>query len=214
MSMCMKSVWSLFGSLLTSVLAAAVLVVPSAARAVVSFDHPAQELVHTTTLSVIEQLQSDPDLKTQTTRLLALVNARILPHFDFTMMSKRVLGKNWRKANAGQQVAFVEQFKALLLRTYSTALVSYSGQTVKFLPSRERRDKKRVMIRTAIEAAQTSPLSVDYALYVDEGEWKVYDVTIEGISLVVTYRSSFSADVRKNGIDGLITHLRAKNEEH
>ena len=215
MSMSMTPTRVTFGPLLALALAAAAVVaisVPLTARAALSFDHPAQELVHNTMISVFDQLDSDPTLKTESYRLVALLRDRVLPHFNLRLMSRRVLGKHWRRAKTPDRAAFVEQFKNLLLRTYSTVLVSYAGQAVTLLPSRVRPDQKRVMIRTAVDAGGTSPISIDYAMYATNGEWKVYDVTIEGVSLVVTYRSSFGSEIRNNGINALIARMRAKND--
>jgi len=181
------------------------------ALAGLAFDHPAQELVYVTTTNVFSAMESDPGLKTEEKRLISLVETVITPHFDFDLMSRRVLGKHWREANEAQRQAFVGVFREFLIYTYAHALADYAGQKVSYLPSRLRQDQGQVMVRTAIDAGGTVPISIDYAMYANgDNAWKVYDVTIEGVSLVVTYRASFVNEIRANGIDTLIERLRAK----
>jgi len=176
-----------------------------------SLDHPAQGLVRETTKSVFDALDQSSTLKLDERRLFDLVGELVLPHFDLALMSKRVLGKHWRRANAEQRPQFVDAFATLLVRTYATALLSYEGRKVRFLPTRSRVGGGQVMVRTAVEGAGPSPISVDYAMRNEGTQWKVYDVTIEGVSLVITYRATFRTEIRDRGLDGLIERLKTKN---
>jgi phospholipid transport system substrate-binding protein len=123
-----------------------------------------------------------------------------------------VLGKHWRKAKADQRVAFTNEFKSLLVRTYSNALLEYADQTIKYLPFRDSQDAGDVTVRSEIEQPGGFPVPINYRLYLKAGEWKVYDVYIDDISLIANYRSSFSREIRKIGIDKLIQKLADKNK--
>lgn len=174
-------------------------------------DNPAQHMVRATTQSVFGALDREPALKDDQRRLFELVRELVLPHFDFNLMSKRVLGKHWRNANTNERRGFVDAFRTLLVRTYATALLSYRGQGVCFLPTRVRGKSGRLVVRTTVETTGTAPISVDYAMRPEGEAWKVYDVTIEGVSLVITYRATFREEIRKQGLGGLIERLRKKN---
>lgn len=176
-----------------------------------SADHPAQSLVRDTTRAVFHALEEEPSLKEDDRRLLKLVDELVFPHFDLHLMARRVLGKHWRRAKPAARIAFVDQFRRLLVRTYSTALVGYQGQEVRYLPSRMTQQSNRVVVRTAIETEGPVPVSIEYAMLDRKGKWKVYDVVIEGVSLVITYRASFRAEIRKKGIDGLLIRMRNKS---
>ena len=116
----------------------------------------------------------------------------MLPHIDFQRMSKWVLGKHWRRANIEQREQFVNEFRQLILRTYSTALLEFSEQKVNVLPVRAAADAREVTVRTEIQAQQGPVIPIAYDLYLDKNQqWKVYDLSIDGISLVSNYRSSF-----------------------
>ncbi|MGI9335940.1 MAG: MlaC/ttg2D family ABC transporter substrate-binding protein [Gammaproteobacteria bacterium] len=175
-------------------------------------EHPAQKLVRETAGLVTSRLIAEPALKKDPERLQALVDDVVLPHFDFTRMSKRVLARNWRKASAGEQQSFTAAFKALLVRTYSTALSEYSNQEIKFLPVRDRPEKKRATVRTLIGRPGAQPIPIDYAMFEAPDGWKVYDVTVSEVSLVINYRSSFAAEIRKSGMAGLIKRLTERGD--
>lgn len=198
----MKSVLSLMSGL----------VMLAAAAAAPAANDDAQSIVRETTHKVLEALRSDGDtLKDDPRRLHGIIEQLVLPHFDFRQMSQWVLGPHWRNASAAQRDAFVEQFEALLVRTYSRALVDYRNQKVDFLPVRER-SADEVTVRAAIDQGGGPAIPIAYEMHRTEAGWKVYDVVIDGVSLVINYRSSFIQEIRRSGVDGLIQRLASKNE--
>jgi phospholipid transport system substrate-binding protein len=171
-----------------------------------------QALVKQTTNKVLEALRTEGDaLQEHPKRVYEIINELILPHFDFRQMSKWVLGRYWRQASESQRDAITEQFEHMLVRTYSHALVDYRDQTVDFLPSRER-SATQVTVRAKINQAGGPPVKIAYEMHIVDDDWKVYDIAIEGVSLVINYRSSFAQEIKRNGIDGLIQRLAAKNK--
>lgn len=171
-----------------------------------------QEIVRETTQKVLEALRGEGDtLKDDPKHLHAIIEQLVLPHFDFRQMSQWVLGPHWRNASAEQRDAFVAQFEDLLVRTYSSALVDYRNQTVNYLPMRER-SADEVTVRASIDQGGGPAIPIAYEMHRTDTGWKVYDVAIDGVSLVINYRSSFGQEIRRNGIDGLIRRLDAKNK--
>ena len=129
-------------------------------------------------------------------------------------MSKLALGKNWRSATEDQQNRFVDAFKTMLIRTYSRSLTEYAGQEVIFLPYRPPAEGKRtVTVQTQIKQDSGPLIPIDYSLRIKDDIWKVYDIKIEGISLVTNYRNTFAADINQLGIEGLIKKLLAKTDD-
>ncbi|HEC16597.1 MAG TPA: ABC transporter substrate-binding protein [Sedimenticola sp.] len=153
------------------------------------------------------------ELNETPSKIYALVEDIVLPHFDFVRMSRLVLGKYWRKATDTQRKAFTDQFRELLVRTYAVALLNYSGQTIKYLPMHEYEDAKAVTVNTEVREEGAPPIPINYRLYLNGEHWKVFDVIIDGISLVSNYRSSFSNQIRRKGLDSLIARLKKKNEQ-
>ena len=197
-------------SVLAGAAAGAWLLAAPAAAAVES-DSEAQAVVRDTTDRVLAVLRAEKDsLKTDPGRLYGLVQEVILPRFDFERMSRWVLGRHWRAASQPQRAAFVDQFETLLVRTYSQALLSYRDQTVRFEPSRVRSESE-VTVRANIDQGGGPAIPISYEMYKTDGGWKVYDVSVNGVSLVINYRSSFSQEVTRNGIDGLIQRLDERN---
>ena len=144
-------------------------------------------------------------------KIYELVNEIILPHLDFRAMSMLALGKNWRNASKDQQLRFVEAFKDMLIRTYSKSLQEYADQKIEFLPYVPPADgKKTVMVKTQVQQVNGPAIPIDYRLRIKDDIWKVFDIRIDGISLVTNYRSSFASDVSKVGMDGLIDKLVSK----
>ena len=152
-------------------------------------------------------LQSDPE------KLYKLVDEIVLPHFDFQRMSQLVLGKYWRSASPEQQQRFTHEFRTLLVRTYSKALVQYKDQTIAYLPMRGDETSGDVLVRTEVQQPDGYPIPISYSLYEVSGDWKVYDVVIDNVSLVTNYRSSFASDIRKAGLDDLIARLAERNQQ-
>jgi phospholipid transport system substrate-binding protein len=174
----------------------------------------AQQLVIDTSTRVLERLKADRDkLQDNPGLIYPLVEDLVLPHFDFERMSIWVLGKNWRRADAAQREQFVQQFRTLLVRTYAKALLEYTDQAINYLPFHAEADAKRVTVRTEVTQPGGLPIPIHYSMYLNKaGAWKVYDISVDGVSLVTNYRSSFASEIRHGGIDKLLERLVAMNE--
>ena len=182
------------------------------ASAVAIEESPAQIIVKQTTDQLLDSISREKaEINGNKARLYAIVEEIVLPHFDFTKMSQRVLGQHWRQATEEQREKFRDVFRDLLVRTYATALTEYSDQSIVYLPVRERGPGGEVSVRTQIESPGGAPIPIFYEMYPIEDQWKVYDVSIDGVSLVINYRSSFSNEIRLNGMDSLITRLDEMN---
>lgn len=154
------------------------------------------------------ELEQDPS------KIYGLVQDILMPNFDFTMMSKLALGKNWRKANEMQREEFVKEFRLLLVRTYATAMLEYTDEEIKFLPFEGDLSKKRVKVSMEVIQASGPSIPMDLSMYLNkQGNWKVYDVKIDGISLVTNYRSTFANQIRNDGMDKMIESLASRNEK-
>ncbi len=168
----------------------------------------ALEVVKNTSNQVIERLKNESAPK----EINQTINDLIAPNFDFPKMSRWVLGKNWRKASSEQQVRFTGAFQKLLIKTYSKALVQSENIEVRYLPVHAAKDSKKVTIKTEIDRQNGGPLiPINYRLYRARSGWKVYDVSIDGVSLVSTYRGSFNAKIKKKGLEELITDLESRS---
>jgi phospholipid transport system substrate-binding protein len=196
-------------AVIISILAAAV-----SCNAAATGNTSAQDLVKTTTDQVLETITKEREaIENSSARLFEIVDEIILPHFDFERMSRRVLGKSWKRASPDQQSQFVNEFQTLLVRTYATALKSYSDEVIEFLPPREKEGGKETTVRTQIIQSGSPPIPMNYEMYQRDDGWKVFDITIDGVSLVINYRSTFRSEIRKNGVDGLIARLAKHNAE-
>jgi phospholipid transport system substrate-binding protein len=171
------------------------------------------DVIRNATGEVLRALQATPATRDDPGRLNAVIRDYILPHVDLETLSRLTLGKNWRQATPEQRSRFAREFGALLVRTYSTALAGYTGQNVDYLSSDIAADGRRATVRTRVLEDGLAPLAVDYSLRRAGNSWKVYDVTIEGVSLAVNYRTSFAQEIRDHGIDGLIERLATRNSE-
>ena len=147
-------------------------------------------------------------------KIFSLAEEKIVPNFNFDHVCKLVLGKNFSKATKEQQDAFEREFRTLLIRTYASALSKYRNQTIEYKPLRDGADDKDVVVKTQILQSGGQPLPVDYSLEQVGDVWKVYDITIEGVSLVTNYRGQFSNEVRQGGMDNLIQKLADKNKSN
>ncbi|HMM47694.1 MAG TPA: ABC transporter substrate-binding protein [Thiobacillaceae bacterium] len=175
-------------------------------------DTPPDELARATTHEVLEILKQDKDMKSgDIEKVYRLVEAKVLPNFDFNRMTQLALGKHWPRATAKQKQALVTEFRNLLVRTYSTSLTAYTNQTVEFKPLAMKPDATDVTVRSEIRQPGGLPIPIDYSMYKTAFGWKVYDVAIDGVSLVTNYRASFSNTIRQNGIDGLIKTMSAQS---
>jgi len=170
-------------------------------------------LVKQTADEVLTIINNDKEIQAgNKQQLYALVEAKILPNFDFNRVCRMVLGKSWRSATPEQQAIFQKEFRSLLLRTYASALGKYKDQIIEYKPLRMEVDAKNVSVKTQILQPGGQPVAVDYDLIKSENGWKVYDIVIESVSLVTNYRSQFSNEIRLNGLDSLNKKLEEKNK--
>lgn len=171
------------------------------------------DLVKSVTDEVLDIIRKDKDIKAGSTqRAIDLVEQKVLPHFNFTRMTALAVGKDWRQATPEQQKALTEEFRDLLVRTYSNALTAYKNETVDYRPFKMKPGETDVTVRTQIhQPGARQPIKLDYSLEKNGNGWKVYDVVVADVSLVMNYRSSFATEIRNGGIDGLIKTLQAKN---
>lgn len=197
----MKSLFAFFSGLLIAMSAMGQEVAPDA-------------LIKSVTNEVLDIVRKDKEIQSgNTKKAIELVEAKVLPHFNFTRMTQLALARDWRQANAAQQKTLTDEFRHLLVRTYSKALTEYKNQTIDFKPFAAKAGETDVRVRTEIKQSGAGKnIELDYFLEKSAGGWKVYDIEVGGISLVTNYRDSFAAEVRNNGIDGLIKSLQAKNK--
>jgi phospholipid transport system substrate-binding protein len=192
--------------LLNSMLLAVAFMVAQAAYA----EQAPDALVKQTSQEIIDVLKQDKELAAGSQeRLLQVVESKILPHFDFERMTRLTVGKHWKGASAEQKEALQREFKNLLIRTYSTAFTGYQNQSVEVKPMRAP-PKDSATVQTLITQPGGQPIEVNYDLGKTPNGWKVYDVAIEGVSLVTNYRSTFATEIQQGGIDGLIKALKEK----
>ncbi len=171
-------------------------------------------LVKKVTEEVLTIVRQDKDIQNGNTRkAIELVEVKVLPHFNFQRMTALAMGKDWNKANAEQKKRLSEEFKTLLVRTYSNALTSYRDQTIRYKPTKMPGGDADVVVKTEILQPGGKPIQLDYSLEKQSEGWKVYDVIVAGVSLVTNYRDTFTQEVRANGVDGLIQMLSAKNKQ-
>lgn len=169
-------------------------------------------LVKRTAEDVLAIVKSDKDIQAgNQQKIFALAEEKILPNFNFDRVSRLVLGKNWTKATPDQKSAFQTEFRTLLLRTYATALSKYKNQVIEYKPLRLADGANTATVKTVILQPGGQPITVDYTLEKQTDAWKVYDIVIEGVSLVTNYRSQFTQEIRQNGLDSLIKKLADKN---
>lgn len=171
-------------------------------------------LVDKTVKEVIEIIQKDEELKNgNKDKMLHLIETKILPHFNFTRMTQLAMGQHWSKAEPGQQTKLVDEFRTLLVRTYSNALTTYNHETIKVNPIKQLGNSVETTVRTVVvQGKGREPVPIDYSMEKKPDGWKVYDVTVAGVSLVTNYRGSFNSQVRKGGVEGLLKALSDKNK--
>ncbi len=175
-------------------------------------------LLETATHEMIVALNTERDaIRANPERIYPLVENILMPHIDFITASKWVLGKYWRRASKQQKIEFIRQFRSLLLRFYSSALAEYlSSNTVRpdmfeFLPLRADPDARQVTVTSNVHSESGKIIPVKYSMHLTGKGWKVYDVAVEGVSMVTTYRTSFANEIRQKGLDGLIRSLAERN---
>jgi phospholipid transport system substrate-binding protein len=171
-------------------------------------------LVRNVSEEVIAEIRKDKALQAgDPAKTAALVEAKIVPHFDFRRITQTAVGKSWRSATPEQQDRLTEEFRTLLVRTYSGALTNYRDQVIEFKPLRASAADTEVTVRSQVRQSGAQPIAIEYDVAKTGTQWKVYDVRIEGISLVATYRTSFAEEVANRGVDGLISLLARKNRQ-
>ena len=183
------------------------LIIP--APAVLAADSAPDALVKATVNDVLAVIKQNKDKQA----LRALAEQKVLPHFDFKHMTQLAVGAAWRQANPAQQQALETGFRTLLVNTYTNALsVSATGnQTVEVKPGQAKAGADEVTVKTLVKEPGKQPIAVDYRMAKSADGWKVFDVVVEGVSLVTNYRSTFKTEVNRSGIDGLIKTLENKN---
>jgi phospholipid transport system substrate-binding protein len=172
------------------------------------------EVLRSMTATLEEIVQQDPDVINDLARLRVIAHDVVLPHVDIRIMSRWVLGKNWRKATKEQRETFVIEFRELLLGTYLRQVNTYEGEVVHFLPSNATQKEGRAVVNAEIEQPNGPAVHVIFRLHKVKDDWLIYDVVVEGISLVATHRSSFNNEIRNSGIDALIARLHKLNERN
>ncbi|MFZ9340898.1 MAG: MlaC/ttg2D family ABC transporter substrate-binding protein [Candidatus Methylopumilus sp.] len=163
---------------------------------------------------VFEILKTDKDLKAgNKEKAYKITEEKILPYFDFDRISKLVLGKAWPAASKEEQEAFKKEFRLMIIKTYGSALLKFKDQTLNYKPTRFQPSDEEVLVRTEILQSGAPPLPIDYMLEKDGSSWRVFDIIIEGVSLVTNYRGQFGNEIKQNGIASLITKLAEKNAD-
>jgi len=162
---------------------------------------------------VLTTIRSDKDLQAgNQAKVKQLIETKLAPNFDFARMTALAVGRNWRNASPEQQKQLTDQFRTLLVRTYSGALSGYRDNTMDYKPLRTNPGDTEVIVRTEVRRAGQAPVQIDYNMAKTPEGWKAYDVAVAGVSLVTNYRDEFSDIVKSSGIDGLIKALDAKNK--
>lgn len=161
---------------------------------------------------VITIIKSDKDMQNgNSAKVVQLAEEKVLPHFDFTRMTRLAVGRNWAQATPEQREALIKEFRTLLVRTYSTSLSQYRNQKIDVKPLLAAAGDQDVLVRTAVLQEGGPPIPIDYRMEKASDGWKVYDVVIDGASLVTTYRGSFNDQIQRSGIAGLVKSLQDRN---
>jgi len=174
-------------------------------------EHPAQEIVVESTTEMLTLLKSESGrIAEDPAYLTAKVEEIVVPNLDFNTMTKLAVGKFWRQADAAQKTELVTEFKTLLLNTYTGAMTEYSGGTIEFEPFRPESREDRAVVRSVFDQPSGQDVPVNYKLR-DKGGWSIYDIEVDGLSLVTSYRSAFANEIRKGGVAGLLETLKERN---
>ena len=198
---------------MTAIIRTALLAVAAAALPAAAQDVAPDALVKNVTLEVVDLISKDKDIKAGgRAKLVAVIEAKVLPHFNFTAMAALAMGQNWAKATPEQRKQLIEEFRTLLVRTYASALAAYSEQKFDFRPLRSKPTDTDVTVNVRVLQPGAQPVTLDYSMEKTANGWKVYDVMVGGVSLVANYRTEFANTVRASGVDGLIRDLQKKNK--
>ncbi len=185
------------------------LLFPVLAHAEIAPDALIKDLAQEVTAIIKQEKSRHSDKKA----LTDAVDAKIMPHFDFTRMTKLAVGRGWRDATPEQQKSLTQEFHTLLMNTYSSALESYKNEPIEVLPLSAAPDSNQVMVHSRIIQSGKAPISIDYRMEKTGQGWMIFDVSVEGVSLVTNYRSTFQTEISNSGIDGLIKMLVDKNKK-
>lgn len=181
--------------------------------AVIAADLTPDLLVKNVTIEVLDAVRKDKDIQNgNSKKTLELVETKILPHFNFQRMTQLAMGREGRKATPEQLKMLTDEFRNLLVRTYSKALTEFRNQEITYKPLKLAAADTDVKVRTEIKQTGGKPVSLDYYLEKSPAGWKVYDVEVGGVSLITNYRTTFGQEIQNNGVDGLIRALQAKNK--
>jgi phospholipid transport system substrate-binding protein len=162
---------------------------------------------------VLSTIRADPKIQAgDQQRIREIIEVKLLPNFDFERITALAMGRNWRQATPEQQKQLVDQFRALLVRTYSGALAQYRDQTMDYKPLRADANATEVTVRSEVVRQGQAPVQIDYSMARGAAGWKVYDIIVGGVSLVTNYRDEFNEQIKNGGIDGLLKTLAAKNQ--
>ncbi len=175
-----------------------------------------EQLVRSTADVILSEIKKNREVYSKDyAKLYKMADEKVLPHFDFRRMSQWVLGRSWRDATPEQREQFVAVFRDLLVRTYSTALLNYKDQEIIYLPVPVQAGSDEALVKTEVKQGGGQPnIPIHYSFYKNrDGQWKVYDVTIEGVSLVTNYRSVYATKIREKGIDALISEIGDSNKK-
>jgi phospholipid transport system substrate-binding protein len=172
-------------------------------------------LVKSITQEVTAAIKQDKDIQAGNPKKIEeLVETKVLPHFNFTRMTRIAMARNWRLTTPEQQKELTAEFKTLLVRTYSTALSNYRDQAIDYRPLRAKAEDVEVTVKSEVKQSGSSQtVAIDYEMEKTPSGWKVYDIKVGGVSLVTTYRDTFASEVKEGGVNGLIKSLAAKNRQ-
>ena len=163
---------------------------------------------------MLEALRKNRDaLRQNSSQIYTLVDQIVLPNFDFELMSRWVLGRNWQQATPEQRRRFADEFRTLLVRTYAKALLEYSDNEIRILPSANPAANNEATVKTEAQVRTGPPIPINYTMHLNSDGWKVYDVTVDGVSLVTNYRSTFVSQIRSSGLDTVIADLQKRNAQ-
>ena len=171
-------------------------------------------MIRKVTDDVLNIVRQDKDIRSgNTKKAIELVEVKVLPHFNFQRMTALAMGRDWKKATGEQQAKLSQEFKTLLVRTYSNALTGYKDQTIRYKPTKMQSGDTEVVVKTEVVQPGGRPIQLDYSVEKQNEGWKVFDVVVAGVSLVTNYRETFNQEVRANGVDGLLQMLVNKNKQ-
>jgi phospholipid transport system substrate-binding protein len=175
---------------------------------------PPDTLAKSVTDEVLAVLRTDKDIQAgDRKKILELVEKKVLPHFNFVRMTQLAVGRHWREASPEQQKSLVSEFRTLLVQTYAATFAAYRDQVIEYRPLRMQPDETDVVVKSMIHQSGGKPVTVDYKMQKSDSGWKVYDVVVGDLSLVQSYRGTFTTEVQKGGIDGLVKALTEKNKQ-